>query len=482
MKNVLVILLVCLCTVLLGQSKKILKQLDADKSTTIQKLDSEFDRWASISREIWEFSEVGYQEYKSSKLLQDQLTKAGFEVSAGVADIPTAFIATWGSGETVMGILAEYDALPGLSQADVPMQQSIENKNAGHGCGHNLFGTASVAAGIAIKEWMQANNIDGQIRVYGTPAEEGGSGKVYMVREGLFDDVDAVLHWHPSSGNGVTSASSLANKTGKFRFYGKSAHAAGAPEQGRSALDAVEAMNFMANMMREHVPERTRIHYVITKGGDAPNVVPNFAEVYFYIRHPEMEEVRQIWDRLVKIAEGAALGTETRMEYEITGGVYNMMINETLAEVMQKNLERVGGYEYNEGELAFAKKIQETIDNKAPLTATSEIRPLESRTKGGGSTDVSDVSWTVPTVGLRAATYVPGTPSHSWQAVACTGMSIGQKGMMIAAKTMAITGMELFLSPEVLQKAMDELVKSRGEDFVYEAMIGEREPALDYRN
>ena len=258
--------------------------------------------------------------------------------------MPTAFIATYGSGKPVIGILGEFDALPGMSQkAGVPEPDPRKAGQPGHGCGHNLFGTASMASAIAVKEWLISAKSSGTIKFYGTPAEEGGSGKVYMVREGLFDGVDAVVNWHPGSRNSANPGRSLANKTGKFRFYGVSAHAAGAPERGRSALDGVEAMTHMVNMMREHTTEKTRIHYVITKGGDVPNVVPAFAELYLYVRHLDREEVRSMWNRVVKIAEGAALGTETRMEYEITGGVYDVLPNETLAKVMYKNLTKVGG-------------------------------------------------------------------------------------------------------------------------------------------
>jgi aminobenzoyl-glutamate utilization protein B len=246
-------------------------------------LDKKMDHYAEVAHQIWEFAEVGYQETQSTELLQAQLQAAGFSVENGVAGIPTAFVASYGSGQPVIGILAEFDALPGVSQAAVPMRQEREEVNAGHACGHHLFGTASSAAAIAIKDWLVTSGTSGTIRVYGTPAEEGGAGKVYMVREGLMDDVDAILHWHPGNENSADASSSLANKSGKFRFYGKASHASSAPDQGRSALDGVEAMNMMVNMMREHIPMESRIHYVITRGGEAPNVVPAYAEVYYYV-------------------------------------------------------------------------------------------------------------------------------------------------------------------------------------------------------
>jgi aminobenzoyl-glutamate utilization protein B len=355
-------------------------------------------------------------------------------------------------------------------------------RTSGHACGHHLFGTASSAAAIAVKDWMIANKKTGTIRLYGTPAEEGGSGKVYMVRDGLFSDVDVVLHWHPGAMNSASFGTSLSNKSGKFRFYGVASHAAASPERGRSSLDAVEAMNNMVNMMREHVPSETRIHYVITRGGEAPNVVPAFAEVYYYVRHPDRDQVVPIWDRVVKAAEGAALGTETRMEFEVTGGVYNLLANETLSKAMDNNLRMVGGYTYNDQEKEFALKIQKTFTTTPPkLESTKDIIGFGSNGDKGGSTDVGDVSWVVPTVGLSTATWVPGTAAHSWQAVAAGGTSIGTKGMMMAAKTLAGTAIDLFDSPKVIQDALKEFNSRHPQDFKYDALVGKRKPALDYR-
>ena len=449
----------------------------------INTIDARSPEYAEIAQQIWGYAELGYQEEKSTALLQSTLVDAGFKMYIGVADMPTAFIAEYGSGSPVIAILGEYDALPGLSQQAVPEELPVTKGDPGHGCGHNLFGVGSAAAAIAVKEWMVKSNTPGTIRFYGTPAEEGGGGKVYMVREGLFDDVDAVLHWHPSSGNSADAASSLANKSAKFRFYGTASHASGAPQFGRSALDAVEAMNMMANMMREHIPSESRIHYVITQGGDAPNVVPAFAEVFYYCRHPEMRIVEQNFAWLVKAAEGAALGTQTKMDYEIIHGLYNVQPNETLAKIMYKNLNQVGGYTLSPEEKAFAEKIQETLPAPANLENTSMVNPYRLEERGsGGSTDVGDVSWVVPTAGLRTATFVPGTTSHSWQAVAASGSSIGTKGMIVAAKTMALTAVELFSNPAILQAAKDELLRRRGRDFIYKPMVGDREPPLDYRN
>ncbi|HKB89356.1 MAG TPA: amidohydrolase, partial [Opitutaceae bacterium] len=388
------------------------------KQEVVAKIDQDQAIYAKIAHEIWSFAEVGYHETQSSNLLQSQLKEHGFEVKAGVAEIPTAFVATYGSSHPIIGVLAEFDALPGVSQDAVPERKPIPGQIAGHACGHHLFGTGSVEAAIAIKEWMQKTGQKGTLRVYGTPAEEGGSGKVYMVRAGLFNDVDTVLHWHASDRNEITSASSLANKSAKFRFHGIASHAAQAPERGRSAVKAVEAMDFMVNAMREHVPQTTRIHYVITHGGEAPNVVPEFAEVYYYVRSPSREIVQDVFDRVTKAAQGAAMGTETTVDWEIIHGVYELLPNDVLSTDMQANLETVGGVTYTAEEKAFAEKIGHTLPGGHPAAPelSEKIIPLNlTPVSGSASTDVGDVSWTVPTVGLVTATWVPGTPAHSWQ-------------------------------------------------------------------
>lgn len=460
-------------------------QLLADTNTKAQALheiQSHYTEYKTIALQIWDYAEVGYKEVKSSALLQKTLSAGGFTVKAGVADIPTSFVAEYGSGKPVIGILAEFDALPGLAQQAIPEKAAIEGKNAGHGCGHNLFGTASVAAGLEIKKLIETKKLSGTIRVYGCPAEEGGSGKVYMVRAGLFKDVDVVIHWHPGSDNAVTLTSALANKSAKFRFHGLAAHAASSPDRGRSALDGVEAMDYMVNMMREHIPQETRIHYVITNGGKAPNVVPDFAEVYYYVRHPKKEEVIRIFDWVAKAAEGAATGTQTTVDYEIIGGTHDLLLNRTLAEAMQKNLERVGGVSYTAAETEFAKKIQSSFTYKMPgIESAATVLPLKEEKDGAASTDVGDVSYVVPTVGLQAATWVPGTPAHSWQATACGGTEIGAKGMMVAAKTMALTAIDLYTDPTLIEKAKQEFTSEKGE-YQYKALLGDRNPALNYRD
>jgi aminobenzoyl-glutamate utilization protein B len=393
--------------------------------------------------------------------------------------MPTAFVASYGSGSPVIAILAEFDALPGLSQKALPKQESIVKEGAGHACGHHLFGTGSAASAIAIKDWLIKTKQQGTIKLYGCPAEEGGAAKVYMVRDGLFNGIDIALHWHPSSKNFVEpQAYSLANISVKFRFYGKPAHAAAAPEKGRSALDGVEAMNIMANMMREHVPEKSRIHYVITKGGDAPNIVPAFAEVYYYVRHPEMEQAKNIFSRLVKTAEGAALGTGTKMEHEIINGLFNLLPNETLSKVMYDNLKIVGGVNYTSEEKEFAIEILKTFESDYKIESSSEV--YFTNRISGASTDVGDVSWVVPTVGIRTATWVPGTSAHTWQAVAAGGTSIGYKGMMVAAKSLTLTAIDLFMNPLIIEEAKKEFNQRRGENFKYKSFIGDKKPPLKY--
>ena len=453
------------------------------RTSIASSIDAKYRHYTSVADQIWNFAEVGYQETRSSALLQSELRNAGFTVRPGVAGIPTAFVAEYGRGKPVIGILAEFDALPGLSQQVSAERAPIAGSHAGHACGHHLFGTGSVAAAIAVREWLQSSGRQGTIRVYGTPAEEGGGGKIYMVRAGLFDDADIVLDWHAGSASNASPGPSLANKSGKFRFHGQSSHAAGAPWRGRSALDAVMAMNHMVDMLREHVPDGTRIHYVITEGGKAPNVVPDFAEAYYYVRHQDARHVNEIWERIVKAAEGAALGTETKVEHEVVNGVYSLLPNETLARVVDANLRAVGGVTYTAEERAFAEKIRATLGPDAPpVTQAATIMPFVPRTVAtGGSTDVGDVSWVVPNGRFYGATWVPGTSSHSWQAVAAGGMSIGHKGMINAAKTLAFTAVDLMTDPALVQRARAEFDGKRGAGFVYRPLIGERSPPLDYR-
>ena len=450
------------------------------RASLLEAIEAKRPVYAEIARRIWDFAEVGYREHRSSALLQEHLTSAGFTVRKGVADIPTAFVASYGQGKPVIALIGEFDALPGLSQDAVPERRPIVENGPGHGCGHHLFGTGSMAAAIAVKEWLASGRRPGTLRFYGTPAEEGGSGKVYMVRAGLFDDVDVAIAWHPGDRNEAGPESTLANVTAKFRFRGIAAHASSAPDKGRSALDGVEAMNHMVNLMREHVPPETRIHYVITRGGGAPNVVPDFAEAYYYARHPDIRVLDRIWSWILKAAEGAALGTETRVEHEVIGAVYNVLPNEHLSGLQRKNLETVGGVRYSPEEQAFAEALRRALpEGGLPLGSQERIQ-REGATVSSASTDMGDVSWVIPSVQMRAATWVPGTPAHSWQAVACGGTFIGVKGMMVAAKTMALTAVDLFSDPAHIQKARAEFERRKA-GFVYKPRIGDRKPPLDYR-
>jgi aminobenzoyl-glutamate utilization protein B len=456
---------------------------DATAQVDVQAfLESRYTQTSELARMLWEYAEVGYQEHRSSTLLQETLAAEGFHIDAGVAGIPTAFVASYGTTGPVIGVLAEFDALPGITQDAVATRSPLEDKQAGHACGHNLFGAASVQAAIAIRHWLEDTNTPGTVRVYGTPAEEGGSGKVYMVREGLFDDVDFVLHWHASDKNSAAAQTTLANRSAQFRFRGLSAHASNAPEKARSALDGVEALNYMANLMREHVPQETRIHYVITSGGLAPNVVPDFAEVFYYVRHPDAAVVREIWDRLENAARGAAQGTGTEVEWEIIHGNYPVLVNETLARMMDEKLREVGGIEYSDTEQAFAERLYGTlVDPEFELGSQESIQPFEV-SLSYGSTDVGDVSIAVPTVGLNVATWVPGTAGHSWQAVAAGGMSIGYKGAHNAAQTLSLAAIEMFENARLREAAQTEHAAALGGDFAYEALLGDRDPPLTYRN
>ena len=456
-------------------------QIQADSSLNLS-INKHQDTFETAAMKIWDWAEVGYQEYKSSELLKNELQSNGFSIQSGVAEIPTAFIAEYSNGGPVIGILGEYDALPGLMQTSSPFKEIKDDVDAGHACGHHLFGAASAWAAVAIKEWLVRTKTKGTIRFYGTPAEEGGSGKVYMVRAGLFDDVDAVLHWHPSSSNAANAESSNSNKSAKFKFQGISAHAAGSPHKGRSALDGVEAMNMMVNMMREHIPQESRIHYVITKGGLAPNVIPDLAEVYYYVRNPRREKVQEIFNWVVKAAEGAAMGTETSMTYEVMHGNYSKLPNNTLQKVMHKNLLTRGGIKYSKQENEYAKAIYETMVSPGSKIGDQEkITPFKS-SHTYGSTDVGDVSWVVPQAGLRTATWVPGTAGHSWQGVAAGGTSIGLKGTKLAAQVLADTAQDLFKNSSIIESANNEYEQRVGANFKYYPLLGDREPPLDYRN
>ena len=452
----------------------------ADKQTLYKSINDRDDEVWTVARQIWELAEVGYQETESAQLLAGLLAAADFKVERKTAGIPTAFTATFGSGKPVIGILGEYDALPGLSQQDVPIREPRPDADNGHACGHHLFGAASASAAIAIAERIEAGELKGTVRFYGCPAEEGGSGKVFMAQAGAFKDCDAVLHWHPSHENSAGDRSTLARMAVKFRFHGKSAHAAGAPEQGRSALDAVELTNFAAQLLREHTPDMTRIHHVITSGGRAPNVVPDFSEGYYYIRHPDGDVVRALYDRLLLCARAGALATETRLEIRFEGGIREILPNNMLADVTMRNLKELVDLTYTDEELQFAVRIQETLQRRPSLDS---IKTVEDRSGsiGKGSTDVGDVSWLVPTTGFTTACWVPGTPGHSWQAVAAGGTTVGRKGLNLAGRVLAASAWDLFTSPVTLQEAQDEHAVRIGEREYKSLMQDGQKPPLDYR-
>ncbi len=433
-------------------------------------IDENRERLIEISDAIWEYAELGFVEFKSAKLLADELEKNGFQVEREVAEIPTAFVATWGSGKPVIGIMGEYDALPGVSNKAVPVKDPLIEGGPGHGCGHNVHGVSGLGGALAVKAAMEELKIPGTIKYFGCPAEEMLSGKVWMVRDGVFDGVDACLSHHPSSMNTAGLKSSNANNSVKFHFYGRTAHAAGSPEQGRSALDAVELMNVGVNYMREHIIEKARIHYVIEEGGGQPNVVPDYARVWYLVRAPERDQVDHIYEWVLKIAEGAALMTGTTHKAEFKKAIYNKMPNRTLSELVITNMREIGAPTYTEEELAFAAKIAEAVPRQAKMDSlrkskvpewekykdvdlvTDILDPWNEGKTSGGSTDVADISWKTPTMEFSTAAFVLGTPGHSWQTVACSGMSIGHKSLIFAAKTLAGSALDLIADPALIEK------------------------------
>ena len=442
----------------------------------------------TISDEIWRYAELGLVEYKSSKLISEELKKHGFKIEMGVANIPTAFVAKWGSGRPIIGVLGEYDALPGISQKPVPYKEPIVEGAPGHGCGHNIHGVSGMAGAIAAKYALEKSGIPSSVKFFGCPAEENYDAKVFMVRSGLFDDIDASLSHHTSSVNTAGLESSNAMNSVKFHFHGKTSHAASSPEQGLSSLDAVELMNIGANYLREHIIEKARIHYVIEVGGGQPNVVPAYARSWYYVRAPERDQVDNIYSRVLDIAKGAAMMTGTTLKVEFLTGCYNKIPNRVLSEIVITNMREIGSPKYTKDELEFASKIGGTItkEQKRDALQKSElphwekymdvdlfqevIDPWNEGKVSGGSTDVSDVSWKIPTMEFGTAAYVLGIPSHSWQAVACCGMSIGHKSLLFAAKTIAGATLDLITKPEILKKAQDDF-KERMKGRIYKSPI-----------
>jgi aminobenzoyl-glutamate utilization protein B len=451
--------------------------------TVLARVAGHAERFGAISREIWETPELGFHETRSSPLLQQELRSNGFDVQSGVAGMPTAFSASFGSGKPVIVIMGEFDALPGLSQRDVAAPSPVTAGAPGHACGHNLLGSASALAAVAIKEEIAARGLRGTIRYYGTPAEEGGGGKIYMIHAGLFRDVDAVLAWHPSDANQVNLRSMLAVNGGTFRFYGVASHAAAAPERGRSALDGAMIMLNAVEFLREHVPQETRIHYVITNGGSAANVVPAFAEVSLMARHPDAEVLNGVWERIMKCAQAGALASETRMEFLQGTDYANVLPNDALAEVLGRAMQKAGGYEFTPGERQFATELQQTLgDGSTPRVRPGPEKVQVDKSEGCGpaSTDAGDVSWVVPTAGFTAATFVPGVGAHTWQAAACAGSSIGRKGMVVAARTLALAGVELFENPAEVQSAREAFEKRLEGRHWTTRIPPDGKPRLDY--
>lgn len=444
----------------------------------IKYLDANFHLYDSLQKRIFNIAETAYKEFESAEQWASFLESQGFSVERGVAGIPTAFVASFGSGSPVIGMMAEYDAIAGMSQDTVAFRKPLVNGAAGHACGHNLLGTGSVAGAVATAKWMAANGIAGTVKLFGCPAEEGGGGKAYMMREGVFDGLDAMLDWHPDTRNTVNKTSGLANVQVLFTFSGKSSHASGAPEAGRSALDAVEAFDYMMNMMREHVPQTSRIHYVITEGGKAPNVVPDRASVKYFFRSPSRETVQDILARALKAAEGAAIGTGTTMDYELVSGNYERLPNDAMASLVMRSLEKVGGIKLDAREMAYARAVaaESGVDAALIDKLAIVVPPSEEGYEAYVSSDVGNVTWAVPTGSFRYSCFVPGGVGHSWQQVSSGGTTIGTKGALGAAKVLHLSAVELITDAKLLDEVRTEFKKRRGPDFKFEPMMGNRRP------
>lgn len=437
------------------------------KEKAFQWIESNKEKICQLNNSIWEYAEIAMEETNSSELLASYLEKNGFKVERGVAGLPTAFVAVFGSGEPVIGIVAEYDALPGLSQDAVPYKKALKEGGPGHGCGHNLFGVASTATAVALKEVMEKNKIKGTIKLFGCPAEETIIGKVFMAREGVFDGLSCCIQWHPGSKNAVSLESSNAMNQFEVEFFGKSAHSAGDPWNGRSALDAIELTNIGLNYLREHLKPTARIHYVILDGGKAPNVVPDYARAWYYVRDVDRESVEKNYQWVLKIIEGASKMTDTTYKIKFISGAHELLTNKTGGEIVYSNLLLIGPPPFNEEEQKFAKEIQKNIGiEEKGLETKIEPFTYPQRSMGGGSTDVAEVSWLTPTTTLEIACKPSGTPGHHWSTVACGGMSIGHKCLITAAKVMTGTGIDLLTRPELIKKMREEwMEKKKGKEY-----------------
>jgi aminobenzoyl-glutamate utilization protein B len=441
------------------------------KERIVNSVETHRDELISLSDQVWEYAEIALREEKSAELLASYLEKQGFTVERGVAGMPTAFIAEYGSGAPVIGIMGEYDALPGLSQKVSPTKEPLEEGAAGHGCGHNLFGAASVGAAVAVKEAMESNRFAGTIRFYGTPAEEDIGGKIFMVKAGLFDDVDVALAWHPASRNEADIQSSQAIVDFKVEFFGKAAHAAFDPWNGRSALDGLDLLIHALNLMREHVRPTVRIHYVIQDGGRVPNIVPEHATLWCWIRDSKRDGVHSVLEWTRKAAEGAALATETTSTLTVNGGDYEVLPIREGGLLMFENMKWIGPIDYIEEDQSFARAMQRSagVEETGMDGSIHEWRET-AKDPEGGSTDVGDVSWVVPVVNLTAATAPAGVPWHSWAVVASSAHSIGHKGMIFAAKALGATAIDLFLDAEARGSVIDEF-KKKTEGHTYQSFI-----------
>jgi aminobenzoyl-glutamate utilization protein B len=456
---------------------------DPVKNDALRIIDKKSQLLIDVSDKIWEYAEIALMEDESSKLLEEVLEKEGFRVEKDVADLPTAFVATFGSGSPVIGILAEYDALPGLSQDSTPFKKAVQEDGNGHGCGHNLFGAGSLGAALALKSVMENHSLPGTLKLYGCPAEEDVGGKLYMARAGLFDDLDACLAWHPNYETAVDVDSGQAVDDLEVEFFGKTSHAAFDPWMGYSALDAAEMMTFGVNLLREHVKPSVRIHYVITEGGKVPNIVPEYAKVWIWVRDLDREGVKAVVKRVEKIVEGAAIATGTTHKIHYKGSYHEMLINRKGSEIMQKNLAKIGPITYTDQEIQYAQRIQREagVDEKGMVATIADLREPEKYPEGG-STDVAEVSWITPTIHISTTCAPHGIPWHSWAVVASSKHPIGYKGMFLAAKAMAATALDLFRSPTLLDEMQKEF-KEKLKGYTYKSGISpDQKPPIRIKN
>ena len=479
MKIVYAVLFACTCFAVHAQENK---TVPANKQSVLNSITKQEKELITLSDQVWSFAEIAMKEYQSAKVLSAYAEQKGFKVTRNVADIPTAFIAEYGSGKPIIGILGEFDALPGLSQKAIPSKEALNTGAAGHACGHNMFGAASLGAAVAVKELIASGKLKGTVRFYGTPAEEDLAGKVYMARAGVFNDLDVCLDWHPDYENKANMQSSQAIVSYTVKFKGKSAHAAADPWNGKSALDAAELFNIGMNFMREHVKPSVRIHYVYKQAGNVPNVIPDEASVWIWIRDSKRSGVAEVEERMKEVAKGAAQMTRTEVSFEMENGLYELLVNETGAKTLHKNMQIVGPITYTAEEKAFADQIMKAYGAEA-LGIDGSIKALEE-TKAdpsGGSTDVGDVSYIVPEITLNAATAPYKSPWHSWVVVASGGMSIGHKGMLFAAKSLGTTMVDLFENETLRKEIRAEFEKRKGNE-VWKAMLPDGPPPVPKMN